>query len=304
MTKESYLNRFSLIIKRLEKSPATFSEIQDHLLESPEFQDYAVKSYSIRTLQRDIKDISTLFNIEIKNNRKKIKEYFISEKPDFEEDKYNQKLLDSYQIINAVNAFPDYSEYVFLDNRKPSGLAHFYTLLHAIRNKKIVEFEYHKFSLTDTTKRKIFPLSLKESKNRWYLIGIDINNDQLKLFGLDRIDYVEILSGKYKLKQRINLKSLFFNSFGIINLENSKPEKVILKSTKQQAEYIKSLPLHHSQSIVNIETDFVIFELLLHITYDFIQEILSYGKEVEVLEPIILRDKIKFQLDEMIKMYQ
>jgi predicted DNA-binding transcriptional regulator YafY len=43
--------------------------------------------------------------------------------------------------------------------------------------------------------------------------------------------------------------------------------------------------------------------MCLHPTYDFMQEILSYGKEVKVLEPQCLIDNIKIHLQESIKNY-
>jgi hypothetical protein len=39
MKKDFYLTRYALIIKRLESSPATYSQLEDYLLNSFEFQD-------------------------------------------------------------------------------------------------------------------------------------------------------------------------------------------------------------------------------------------------------------------------
>jgi hypothetical protein len=72
MKKDFYLTRYALIIKRLESSPATYSQLEDYLLNSFEFQDAEIKSYSIRTLQRDIREISDLFNLSIHNKKKEI----------------------------------------------------------------------------------------------------------------------------------------------------------------------------------------------------------------------------------------
>jgi predicted DNA-binding transcriptional regulator YafY len=42
------------------------------------------------------------------------------------------------------------------------------------------------------TSRKVHPLALKESKDRWYLIAIDTKDKILKSFGLDRINYLDV----------------------------------------------------------------------------------------------------------------
>jgi predicted DNA-binding transcriptional regulator YafY len=41
------------------------------------------------------------------------------------------------------------------------------------------------------TSRKVHPLALKESKDRWYLIAID-TKIKFKIFGLDRINYLDV----------------------------------------------------------------------------------------------------------------
>lgn len=70
MKKDFYLARYALIIKKLETTPADYSQLEDYLLTSFEFQDAGVQSYSIRTLQRDIREISRLFNLTIHNKKK------------------------------------------------------------------------------------------------------------------------------------------------------------------------------------------------------------------------------------------
>jgi hypothetical protein len=106
----------------------------------------------------------------------------------------------------------------------------------------------------------------------------------------------------FKLKQRFNLKEHFKNAFGIMNLEEE-PEKVVIRSTKEQAEYLKSSPLHHSQQIQKETEKSVYFTYDLYPTYDFIQEILSYGNQVKVTEPKSLMEKIKETLKQSISQY-
>lgn len=303
MKKDFFLNRYALIIKRLEKSPATFEQIQDFLLNSHEFVDAQIYSYTIRTLQRDLKDIEQLFDISIKNKKRKDNRYFIEDRPIMEVDEYNQRLLESYQIINAVNSYHDFADYVFLENRKPSGISNFYDLLYAIRNRRMISFHHENYLRKSQSERKVHPLALKESKGRWYLIAIDKKDNKLKSFGLDRITNLEVLKATFPKYENIHLKEQFKFAFGVINLENMEPKRIVIETTKSQGEYIKSFPLHNTQEIISEEKSKYIFQLVLHPTYDFMQEILSYGKEVKVLEPQCLIDDIKHHLQESIKHY-
>jgi len=302
MKKDFYLTRYALIIKRLERSPATYPEIEDYLLNSFEFQDNNINGYSIRTLQRDIKDIANLFNFDIHNKKKGDNRYYIESRPVMEVDEYNQRLLESFQIMSAVNSQPDFAEFVYLESRNPRGIQNFYDLLFAIRNKRIIEFQHFKYKDQSITSRKVHPLALKESKDRWYLIALDTKDEKLKAFGLDRISDLTVNKAGFKLQEKFNLKEHFKNAFGIMNLEEE-PVKVIIRSTKEQAEYIKSSPLHHSQQIQKETDKSVDFVYDLFPTYDFIQEILSFGKQAKVIEPKSLAEKIKETLKESIRQY-
>lgn len=150
-----------------------------------------------------------------------------------------------------------------------------------------------KFGETEITHRTTEPYSLKEFKNRWYILAKDLHDNKTKTFGLDRISDLEITKQKYTIDAYFSANDYFFHSFGIIALENTPPEQIILSFDSYQGKYVQSLPLHHSQNIIkNTETELQI-ELKMHITHDFVMELLSYGNAVKVIKPQILVDEIK-----------
>ena len=71
----------------------------------------------------------------------------------------------------------------------------------------------------------------------------------------------------------------------------------------EQGNYVESLPLHHSQRVLKEENGRTLFSYFLVATYDFKQEILSYGKRVEVLSPSTLRAEIEKELYGAAKQY-
>ncbi len=72
---------------------------------------------------------------------------------------------------------------------------------------------------------------------------------------------------------------------------------------KDQSNFLKGLPLHHSQRIVEETDDYTIFSWQLKPSYDFIQQLLTMNAHIEVLEPISLREKMKKLLEEMLAKY-
>jgi proteasome accessory factor B len=54
----------------------------------------------------------------------------------------------------------------------------------------------------------------------------------------------------FRNKYDFDIKGLFLHSFGITNLENEKPQKILLSFTYEQGQYVKTFPLHHSQKAI------------------------------------------------------
>ena len=81
-------------------------------------------------------------------------------------------------------------------------------------------------------------------------------------------------------------------------------ETVKLKVSAGQANYLRSLPLHHSQQEIQTTDEYSIFELRIRPTFDFYQEILHNGEDMEVLEPLWLRKEIARKIEKMWDKYK
>ena len=85
--------------------------------------------------------------------------------------------------------------------------------------------------------------------------------------------------------------------------DDLKREIVIVKASNMQAKYFKSLPLHKSQEIVEEGPEFTTFKYFLTPDYDFKQDVLSFGAEVEVLEPEHVRKELAETIGKLNKRY-
>ena len=97
-------------------------------------------------------------------------------------------------------------------------------------------------------------------------------------------------------------ETYFQDSFGIIQGEG-KTYDILLKVEAEQAKYFRVLPLHDSQIETVTGPVYSIFKYHLKITYDLKQEILSFGKTVEVLAPEELRYDISNILRQACSLY-
>jgi predicted DNA-binding transcriptional regulator YafY len=134
---------------------------------------------------------------------------------------------------------------------------------------------------------------MKEFKNRWYVLGKDVKDSKVKTFALDRLTNLDITKLKFVYPKDFKPEETFRYSFGIISPINEKPQEITLSFDSVQGKYIKTLPLHHTQEILNDNTDELKIKLNLCITHDFIMELLSFGDNVMVIKPKTLVNTIK-----------
>ena len=306
MSKRGYISRYMLIIKKLKTNPySTFEDIRDYIYDKLEYMqmmdDTLIMGVSIRTFQRDIREIRNMFGIDIAYSRSQ-KGYYISQA---EMENMNfQRMMEAFDMFNSLNLARDLSPFVHLENRRAQGTEHIYGLLHAIRNRKQITFTYHKFWEEQPTQRSVAPYALKEFKNRWYLIARDAGDGRVKSFGLDRLSNLEITSTCFDYPRDFDIEEKYRHFFGIISPFGEKPEKVILSFDSVQGKYIKSQPLHHPQKVLKDTDDELKIQLKICITYDFIQELLSHGDRVRVVEPGSLVNTLKKTYQRVLGRYQ
>jgi len=201
-------------------------------------------------------------------------------------------MLEAFDMFNSLNMSDSNTPYIIFEKRKPQGTEHFYGLLHAIKNRLLIKFTYTKFWDNESSERSVEPFALKESQYRWYLLARDKKNNVIKTFGLDRISNLEILRQKFVYPKEYNPNEVFKYSFGILTEPDKEPKEIVLSFEPFQGKYIKSFPLHSTQQLIVENKNEVRIKLKMHITKDFIMEILSFGDEVKVISSKLLKNRI------------
>jgi predicted DNA-binding transcriptional regulator YafY len=189
---------------------------------------------------------------------------------------------------------------VFLEKRKSLGTEHIHGIIHAIQNRYILQFTHQKHWEDFSTQREVYPIAVKESQQRWYLVALEKISNTVKTFGLDRITLLKITDTKFK-SINYNVEKEFRNAFGVETY--SPAQKVVLEFSNKQGNYIKTFPLHESQKIIKETKDIIQFEIYIHLTHDIEMELLKYGSYVKVLAPESLIVTMKERVREMQDFY-
>ncbi len=299
MSRQEGIQRHRFIIHQLNKKPSTFKEISNFLKLQEEITGDKL-TCSLRTFQRGMIEISSLYKVDIKYDKSQ-KVYYIDED---EREAQSERLMESFDLFNAIRMGNSFGNHLIFENRRALGTEHMHGLLHAIRNRNEASFSYRKFGDGSVTQRTVYPLAIKEARNRWYLLALDPANGKVKNFGLDRIGELQVGNKKFREIKDFDPAREFKYIFGIINGTGENPEKIVLSFTPKEGRYVKSLPLHHSQREILKNKNERRYEYELVPTYDFKMEILSYADTVKVLEPESLRKDIVNQLQKALAVYK
>lgn len=299
MSKHETLLRHQKIISKLRNSKvATFDEIVDYLHIQSELLEYDLV-ISQRTFQRDIIEIRSLYDVDIQFDRGR-KTYYIED----DNSLLNNRLMEAFDMVSALKMAEGLNQFISFEKRRPQGTHHFYGLLHAIRNRLIINLTHQKFEDDEPKTRLVKPFGLKESRGRWYLVAIEPDGSKIKTFGLDRIIDFDISKKHFTVPENFDANEVFKYCFGVINIENKEPEEVILSFDSEQGKFVKSYPLHFSQTVIVDNDEELRIKLYLQITDDLVMEILSYGERVKVIAPENFVLKILGHYKEALNQYE
>ena len=211
-------------------------------------------------------------------------------------------LLHSFAVSNRLAADITLRKRVQFE-RIPGGIEHLENLMEALQRHLEIEMQYRRYYRENDTKTyRCKPLALKLFEQRWYLLARN-EADETRCFALDRIKTLTLTEETFTMPEDFDLQQHFRDAFGIYMEPDLATEEILVKADTDQSNFLKGLPLHHSQRIVEETDEYCIFSWRLKPSYDFIQELLKMNAHIEVLEPIPLRETIKGLLQEMLAKY-
>ena len=255
---------------------------------------------SYRTFNRYVGEIRNIYGTSIVCDRR-TNEFYVKE--DTEDGTIKSWLLETIATENLLRECKSINERILFE-RTPRGREHLQTIVAAMKAGLVLDVTYRTFWNPDAYTMQLQPFFLKSHKQRWYLIGIsDSHPGELRVYGLERIEKLEITETKFKYPADFSPEQFCAKSYGIF-LSDRKAEIVKIKVTDNQQSFVRSLPLHWSQEEVETTREYSVFQYFLAPEYDFEQELLSRAATVEVLEPKWLREEMKVLIERMIKKYK
>lgn len=219
--------------------------------------------------------------------------YYIENADDMKRGSIENWLLSTYSVSNSLIESKSLKDRILLEE-VPSGREYLESILDAMKKDRFVHITYYNYWNGATSEFYLMPLCVKLFRQRWYMVGRTWPAGRDLLFSLDRIRDFRLSSHTFDYPTDFDPQVYFDGCFGIIADKNCKIEDVVLKVTPSQANYLRDLPLMRGDAQQEIERndEYSIFKLRVRPTFDFQQELLKNRDELEVLEPLWLREEI------------
>lgn len=292
---KNFFKRYIWLIDLLSRRGyASMREISEAWQKSPLNETRAPLNERTFFNHRDA--ILDIFGIEIKNDR--ALGFYIGNSQ-LGSDSTSQWMLHTLCLNNVLQENADMKNRILVENI-PSGEKYLMDVISSMRAGKAISLTYRGFGASRESTFPVRPYCVKYFKQRWYMLGdSDLG---LRVYSLDRFIDLEELFESYEIPGDFDAEGYFSSFFGIIVDES--PVDVTLRVEPFQANYFRSLPLHHSQKEGEPVDGWPVFTYHVAPSYDFIQEILSHGADVEVLAPDSLRERIAATVEKMYMIYK
>ena len=190
-------------------------------------------------------------------------------------------------------------------------------LFTCISQRQVVELHYHRFDTPDEVRKTVVhPYLLKEYNRRWYLIGAADNDGKLLSFALDRIDEVVSLPAKGFVPYEGDLNERFEDIVGVTLYDDRPVQTILFWVSDYSKEYMATKPLHESQRHYKGEKEMALrqqfpmldggyfFSIECIENYELIRELCSFGKDLLVLAPADIQQKVRNRAAAQFQAYQ
>lgn len=293
---KSFFKRYIWLVDLLSRRAyISLKEISNEWQKSPLNDTHAPLSERTFFNHRDA--IFDIFGIEIRNDRS-LGFYIASS--DMDGNSTGEWMLHTLCLNNVLQENADMKHRILVE-KAPSSEKFLTEVISAMRADKVISLTYQSFYHEGPSTFNVRPYCVKYFRQRWYMLGdSDLG---LRVYSLDRFVDMEELDQTYRIPEEFDAEEFFNKYFGVC-LEENPVVDVVIRVEDSQAKYFRSLPKHSSQKEADPIDGWTVFTYRLVPTFDFKQEILSYGADVEVLAPESLRKEMADIAVAMNKLYR
>ena len=280
----------------------TLDEINQHWLDTDMSEGLPIAR---STFNRHRDAILDMFGVIIECDKKDGFRYYIYNAEVLEEDSIQNWMLSTLSVNSILSESKGVYDRILLE-QVPSDGDNLHKFIDAMKRGVRVKVGYRKYGSQEIkSTMTLEPYFVKLFNKRWYaLVKFPEPTGMLFTLAFDRIVSLEVTEDKYIYDKNFDPTGWFRNCYGIVRDNDVPIEKIIIRAFGKEADYIRDLPLHHSQKEIAHEEGFSDFELILSPTADFWTPLMARGATIKILQPQWLADVIKKMHLEAAKLYE
>ena len=229
--------------------------------------------------------------------------YYIENKEVLENDNLKHWMLDALSIGNLLMDNISLKDRIVLE-KIPAGKHFLNPIIGAMKQNRKLLLTYRKFGQEEPYTITVEPYAIKVFKQRWYLLAKNYKRSLPTIYAMDRMLNVQETDELFEFPEDFSTERFFKDFYGVLCHADEEVERIVIRAYPPLTHYLRTLPLHHSQKELQSTPEYADFEFYLHPTFDFLQELFAQTHEVEVLEPLRLRNSMKEYLLKALKRYE
>ena len=259
-------------------------------------------AYSRRTFNNHREAVEEVFGIRIGCNRS-TNRYFVEYGDDISDSNAeNAWLINTFTVNNMLSLGKERLSGRVSVEDIPSGHKHLTSIMEAMTEGYEVRIAYQKYTSSQADTYTLRPYAVKEFAKRWYIVAYCLEREALRVYGLDRIQSLEITDCRFEMEHGFDVDELFATSFGIY-LPEGPGQTITFRTSATEAKYLRDLPIHESQEEISSDDDSVTFSIFVCPNQNLIMEFCKYGSRIEVLSPEAVRNEVASELAKAAALY-
>lgn len=286
---KNLLNKYVWLVETIYKAKKiSFEDINRRWMDNDMSEG---KELPKRTFHKWRAAIEEMFGLIIENENCGQYRFFIQNAEDLKNGSMRSWLFNTLTVSNLMMESASIKDKILFEEI-PDGQQFLPVILEALKKNTVLEMTYQSFWRDEANTFTVEPYCLKAFKQRWYLLAHSPYLDKMMIYALDRVHELEPTALHFDYPEDFKAEEYFEDCFGIIADQSCKVETVKLKVAAGQANYLRTLTLHQTQKEIERNDEYSIFTVRLRPTFDFRQEILTMGSDIEVLAPKGFREEL------------
>ncbi|MBE7502745.1 MAG: WYL domain-containing protein [Verrucomicrobiales bacterium] len=172
-----------------------------------------------------------------------------------------------------------------------ADLQTFEVLTRAVRERRVVRFQYRNLGTRQIRPRQVRPYHLACIENHWYLFGFDEDRQAMRTFVLARLRAPELTSSRFTLEGEFDLNTYLRGSLAVFR--GAADYEVVVDFDAWAGDLIRGRRWHASQDLTELPSGEVRVRLRLDSLEEAERWVLGWGVHATVVRPEGLAARIR-----------